>query len=268
MTRRKPGRRSARSLYVWHRYLGGIAAVFLLLLAFSGIALNHPEELGLDETFMESEWLLDTYGIRAPDKLKAFPVGDDWAALVAERVYVGGTFLPGNYTRLAGAVDLGEMSVIAVDNLVLLATREGELIDKLDGTAGVPAGISALGLTADGRVAARASHGVYLSDRDLLGWEHPREERTDIRWSVPGAPPESFKRKVSRYYRAHALSMERVLLDLHSGRAFGPRGPLLMDFAALVMIFLSLSGPWLWWRQARKLRRTHQRRAEGIDETR
>ena len=43
-------------------------------------------------------------------------------------------------------------------------------------------------------------------------------------------------------WRGKGLTVERVLLDLHSGRILGKVGPLLMDLVAVFLIVLSLSG--------------------------
>ncbi len=48
MTRHPKARSRAkllRSLYVWHRYLGLSAALFVILLSATGLALNHTELL-------------------------------------------------------------------------------------------------------------------------------------------------------------------------------------------------------------------------------
>ena len=43
-------------------------------------------------------------------------------------------------------------------------------------------------------------------------------------------------------WRGRGLTVERLLLDLHSGRILGEAGPLLMDLVAVFLIVLSLSG--------------------------
>jgi uncharacterized iron-regulated membrane protein len=53
---------------------------------------------------------------------------------------------------------------------------------------------------------------------------------------------------------APSLPLERVLLDVHSGRIFGRYGPLAMDLAALALAVLALSGIWIY---LRTLRRRH-----------
>lgn len=52
--------------------------------------------------------------------------------------------------------------------------------------------------------------------------------------------------------------MERVILDLHSGRLLGNYGVYFSDIVALLMVFLAGSGLWLW--SMRLLRERERRR--------
>ena len=47
------------------------------------------------------------------------------------------------------------------------------------------------------------------------------------------------------------LPIERLLLDLHSGRFFGRFGPWVMDAAAVLIVLLGVSGTWIWLRRRR-----------------
>jgi len=42
------------------------------------------------------------------------------------------------------------------------------------------------------------------------------------------------------------ISLERFLLDAHSGRFFGKYGVYVIDIAALLLLILSITGIWLW----------------------
>ena len=65
-------------------------------------------------------------------------------------------------------------------------------------------------------------------------------------------------------YRGYGLTLERVLLDLHSGRVLGSAGVLLVDAAAILFLLLAISGLWLWSRR-RTSTRAHRRKTERQD---
>jgi hypothetical protein len=46
-----------------HRSLGALIAIFVIILAATGILLNHSSQLKLDEEYLTWPWLLEHYGV-------------------------------------------------------------------------------------------------------------------------------------------------------------------------------------------------------------
>ena len=238
-----------RSLYQWHRLLGLCAAGFVLLLASTGLVLNHSHELALDRSHVSAAALLDWYGIQAPTQGLALMLGGRQVAQLGKRLYVDQRQLPGSYGRLLGAVASAPLLVLAVEGELVLLSPAGELVERLGSAQGLPAGIQALGHTPDGQVAVRAGHGVYVADRDILRWQ-PRPQ-TLIQWSRPQTLDAIGDLELARRYRETELTHERVLLDIHSGRIAGRFGVWLMDVMALLFLLLATTGVWLWAKRKR-----------------
>lgn len=247
MTRRHKDRSRAkllRSLYIWHRYMGLFAALFVIVLTITGLALNHTEELGLDSTTVQSNSLLDWYGIHAPDIKTAYRAGTHYVTEVADHVYWNTAEIPGVTAPLIGVVENSGLMIIAVEGRLLLFTAEGELVEQLGSAAGVPAGMQAIGLTADGNLAIRAAHGYYQTSADFLEWNETDE--LDAVWAHSEEPSLQLKQAIQASWRGSGLPMERVMLDLHSGRILGSWGVYLVDAAAILFLLLAISGVWLW----------------------
>jgi len=260
MTRHKHKKTPAKllkSLYIWHRYIGLSAAVFVILLAVTGLALNHTEELSLDSRYIDSELLLDWYGIDAPDDMNSYRVGDISITAIGNHIYWNTVRIPQAGVPLTGAVKFAGLIVIAVDTRLLLFTPDGKLVERLDGAAGVPAGMQALGLTMSGELAIHAAHGYYRTDDRFLEWHETDNLNAD--WSHTTGPSPELRAALQRAWRGTGLSLERILLDLHSGRVFGSRGVYLMDAAAVLFLCLAITGLWLWSKR-RTSARTHRRR--------
>jgi len=47
---------------------------------------------------------------------------------------------------------------------------------------------------------------------------------------------------------APSISLQRIFLDIHSGRIFGRYAFLLVDLVSLVLLILGVSGFWLYWK--------------------
>lgn len=245
MSRRRRHRK-LKSFYVWHRYMGITAAVFAILLSVTGIALNHTDELRLDESFIEAGWLLDWYGIEEPQKQSSFQVSSHWIILVGDRLYFDEEPLERHVDKLAGVIPFNDLFVVIADGDALLLTHDGDLVERLGRESGVPAGIEAIGLSPKAQLVARASHGFYTVDDGLLTWRHIEVEDDQVNWSHPGSVPEAQLAALKKHYRGTILPIERVLLDLHSGRIFSKAGPWVMDAAAVLLIALAVTGTFIW----------------------
>ena len=139
---------------------------------------------------------------------------------------------------------------IAVDQLILatadegahLFTASGDLVESIDLQAGLPGPIERLGQV-DGRAVIQSNGLLFRSDAEFAGFEpwaiSPSKE---IRWSAPSPPDAAELTALDAAWRGRGLTVERMVLDLHSGRIFDMPGVLLMDLVALCMIVLGLSG--------------------------
>ena len=257
--------RLLRSLYIWHRYIGIAAAVFVIVLTVTGLLLNHTDELQLDSDYIQSDLLLDWYGINAPGELTGFTSGPVSITAVNDQVFWGNEKLSHVSVPLAGLLVYRDLVVIAAGGGLSLYTTGGELIEKLDHVAGVPADILAIGITAQELLAVKTAQGIYLTDDSMLEWQ--RAARPKVVWSEATPVPPELKGVLETAYRGSGLPVERVLLDLHSGRILGRAGVYLVDAAAILFLLLAMSGVWLWARRRASVK-THRHKIKSIDAAR
>ena len=263
MTRhnRKPAHaKLLRSLFIWHRYIGLTSALFVILLALTGLLLNHTEDLALDSRHAESGLLLNWYGIKSPDSMITYPAGPITVTEMGTQIYWNTTPIPQAATPLMGAVVAHDLVIIGVEGQLLLFTPGGELIERLDNTSGVPAGVQSLGLDTAGDLVVRTAHGIYRADSSILHWRETADN--SIKWTVPAPPAPALRATLQQAYRGAGLTLERVLLDIHSGRILGSRGIYLVDTAALLFLVLATSGVWLWIRHHAKARKHRRSRLQ------
>lgn len=252
MTRRKKHRHIRwRSVFLWHRYLGLAAAGFVLLLALSGLLLNHSEALRLDARHVTAGWLLDWYGVSAPPPV-AYAAAGRYAAQLGDRLYLDRQEILRDAARLLGMLSLEDgLLLVALERKLLLLDGDGRLIEQLDDGAGVPAGMRRIGLDEAGRLVIDAAHGFYLTDSDFITWQE-QDTIGRVDWSTPAALPGELHAVLRHHYRGAGLSYERVLLDLHSGRILGRWGVYMIDAAAVAFVLLAVLGIWVWAARGRK----------------
>jgi len=250
VSQRRKHRVKLQSVYVWHRYVGVGAALFVVLLSFTGILLNHSDSLNLDERYLSSPTLLSWYGIKIPDHSVSFGAGKQLITQIGTQLYYGDAAVAGEYKTLLGAVVSGDMLVVATDGSLLLLTPQGDVIERIDADGGVPMGLAAIGIDAHGHPVVKAAQGVYTPDRNWLQWSRC-EDVQDIAWAAPQPTPADLRARLNQHYLGRGLSLERVLLDLHSGRMFRQAGRGIADAIAVLLIVLTISGVWTWIRHRR-----------------
>jgi len=211
--------------------------------------LNHTGALGLGKRFVETQWLLDLYHISAPEPPVAFSAGERFVSRLGDRLYLDTKELSERAERLIGGLKLGDTLLIAIPGKLLVVSPTGELIERIDGADGVPSGMNRIGLTASGQLVIRAAHGDYLADLGKLDWR--KTTTADVGWATPVTLSPELHQKLVRTYRGGGLPLERVILDLHSGRIVGQWGVYVVDGAALLFLALVITGLWMWATQRR-----------------
>jgi len=238
-----------RLFWTWHRRFGIVAALLVLVLSLTGLALNHTDFLRLDERFVTAPWVLDWYGMEAPETATTHAAAGSRITLLGDRLYLGRQILPGRFNRFAGAVASGELLAVAADDAVLIFTGDGQLVDRLGAESGVPTGVDSIGLAPEGSLVLQAGGNLYSSAIETLEWRRLDESGADVRWSTPLSLPADELEALRTDFRGRMLSMERALLDLHSGRIVGQWGTWIMDAAALLLLLLAVTGSWLWFKR-------------------
>lgn len=245
MTRKKktPGSSARR----WHRGIGVGASLFVVFLVITGLILNHAHQLGLDQQHVSPRWLLRWYGMGDAEASRNFAADGQWLSFAGSQLYLDGKAVT-TVTRGVGAVEYGDWLVAAGEKELLLLNRGGELIERLPWEFSGGAGIEAIGHDKNGALVVKSRGKAWVADGELLNWFEPTGLVPAVKWSSPEDAPAHLQQAIASHYRGKGPSLERLLLDLHSGRIFGRLGMLVYDLLALVLGFSALSGLVLWWR--------------------
>lgn len=240
-----------RYLREWHRKLGIIAALFLIFLSASGIALNHTSMLSLAHRPIQNTWLLDHYGISPPSIVHFY--GDNSLIITDNLVWLGEQLLLESTNDIIGMtlINIDEQQAIAVvsSDQLYFYTEKGELIDQLGDESNFPIGANALALTDDMLVIKSALSTTMLYNSDTFLFEKVNQ-KIKHQWILPNKVDEQVTSAAKLNYRSQYLTVERIVLDTHSGRIFGFFGVLFMDVIAVLLILLSISGLYIWLRYA------------------
>ena len=251
MARKKNQASTTRRL---HRSFGAGAAVFIIFMVLSGLAINHSNGLGLDQQRVSQNFLLSWYGLDGPDQIHSFEVGNDWISFAGSQLYLNGNSISA-VTNGVGAVAGEDMLIAAGSEELLLLGHDGTLIERIPWGQPGTGSVESIGQLENGLVVIKSNNRLWSADADLLNWQRVKDTITSPAWSHAEPAPEALSQAVTQQYRGGGPSLEQLLLDLHSGRIFGPIGVLVYDLLALTIGFLAISGLVLWLRGRRNGKR-------------
>ncbi|MDX1914587.1 MAG: PepSY domain-containing protein [Methylophilus sp.] len=234
-----------RLLRHWHARFGAIAALFFLFLATSGLALNHTDILSLSKQELNATWLTRWYGLKPSVPKMGFVLEEGYLVEADGRWLLNGQFIAHNSSAVVGALTWHDLYVVASPNILYLYTKDGQLVDKLTESALPEPKIEAIGKTAnEQQLLLKGLQKTYISE-DGLNWLPANA--SGIAWAQAKVLPADIAHRIKPLLLP-TINAERVLLDVHSGRIFGYYGPLLMDIVAIILMLLSVTGVWMYWR--------------------
>ena len=223
-----------------HRWIGLSLVVFVVYLSVTGIVLNHSGDLELERRYLDWPWLLDAYGLEVPTPAASFADTGHRATLLGERLFLDGRDTGRTETALTGMAALGPLIVVAGEQSVYLFTDAGEFVEAIDLGSSLPGPIERVGRTGD-RAVVGSGPASLQSDADVAHFEARDKESVEF-WSVATPPDAAEMAALEAAWRGRGVTVERLLLDLHSGRIARAAGPWLVDLIAVLLIVLSVSG--------------------------
>lgn len=209
-----------KALARWHRRLAIFISIWLVLLAGTGLLINHANDWGLDRKPLAGPLQQWAYGIENK--------GND----LCEPLTREGIACDQLFARLqlpVGVLLLGVRDLFLLDD-------SGQLVEKLSvrqfGLASLQAALnegSQIYLRGAGKIVQTTPD--LLDSRTLDSDTAASLEGRD--WQVAGAATDS-------------VTWERFLLDLHAARFLGPLAVIFNDLMAVLILVLAVSGLWLY----------------------
>jgi len=237
----------------WHRRIGLLCALLVLLLSVTGILLNHTASLKLSSIKIHSSIIASLYGLPTPEP-SSLAIKGQWVSHDGiQQLYLQDkTIAQCTAPLLGAALHQGLLHILCQDELLLLS-QDGELLEIITPVLGLPSDLRALTLH-NSQLLLKTATGALSADLNTLQWLPSNE--TQVQWPTPQAVPKQLSQAVNT--EAPAMDLEQLLLDLHSGRLFGSVGVFVMDMAAILLIVLSITG-FVAWYSSKQLRKGKRR---------
>ena len=244
--RRIPLKRKLRIEFLkWHRRIGVVLFLFVLLVAVSGMFINHSPDLGLDTSPLKYGWMQSLYGVEPNVSGQGFSVGEHWVSQQEGAIFWDRSKISVCDGQLLGVTHLNDIAVLCQDRLIILDS-DGQLVETIKP---LPYDFLNIGHNDNQFMFSADVSGkpaTYVLDEDSLLWLVVSNETNYLySWSAEEALPKELTLFFTEHYVVETLTWERALLDLHSGRIFGTFAIWFWDGLALLLMFLAASGLWL-----------------------
>lgn len=233
-------------LHRWHRRIGVLASVFLIWMSLSGWLLNHTGALDLARIKVHASWILQRYGIKNDMPTQEFMAAPHWLVVTPDATWFDGKIIAASLGKPLGMVASNRMIFVASAAQLHVLADDGALIDTIDASQLPIANIARIGSGCGGVAIADATK-IFASN-DGANWQ-PCD--ADIVWAI-SAPLTTAQQQQIKPLLQPGVSLERVILDLHSGRFLGAWGPYFVDALGLGLTLLALSGLWMYSQQRRR----------------
>ena len=254
--------RVKRKLRLWlhkiHRQAGILSALIITLVTLTGIVLNHIGELELDQSYPQGSIILLPYQAVIDAKPTTLSTEITWRELVisveGHRILVNDELRAAGCRTLLDAAATRDELLLMCEQQWLLLAADGKLLDIYEPSFfDIPQNFDLVAdierfYLLDSSTDRTASNSALVIDLDLF---------TTANVVLPQRLLPALQSSQVRTKINSAITWERVLLDLHSGRWFGAWGVWLFDLAAILLLILALSGTWIWLDRQMRRRSRH-----------
>ncbi len=222
-----------------HRYTGYFAIFFVLILSITGLILNRTVDLELNDKYIKSNLLALHYGIAPKTAPLHFKIKDHYLSWSSGILFLNFEKLTAFNSPPIGIISIREYYIFAARKEILLTQKNGVVIETITNFP-FDEDIASIGKNNRGKINIRVKSGLYQTDENFTKWD--RVKAKNIIWSAPLKNTKQLDQSVNNAYMGKGISLYKFILDLHSGKILGKYGSYLMDFSAIALIILSISG--------------------------
>jgi|GEM_PF-1840017 len=258
----------------WHRRIGFAASIFLFNLAITGILLNHYEELELHKKHIQSNLLLDWYGVKAPNKINCAKIKstDSGQAKnikelfsvchLGEKTYLirpdkSIDLLFSDHQQLISLVKNTHEIFLLTDGKLSIYDLQFELIDSIELTESEffqnPSDKVKAALIVEEQLLIKTTNNLYRLDESSYEFEMYNNELSPLPFKLARQifplKSEPLIQLLKDKYRSKQITQLKFIQDLHSGQILMLPGKLLTDLTGLIIMLLAISGFITWHRR-------------------
>lgn len=241
----------------WHRRIGLASSLFFFNLAVTGILLNHYESLKLHQSYIESDFLLSWYGVKAPSEISCIKRQDFSLCQIGRHLYWTNNLnqikqLNNDTTELINLYKRQSEYYLITSEQLYIYNTQFQLIDNINIMQEMSHTIIA-SAHSEQQLLLQTEKSFLLFDEDNFEFENiSTEEIGDFKASPEKKSSltiQSVTQMLKKSYQQQQITLLKFVQDLHSGQIFSLSGKIFTDITGIILILLAISGFITWQRR-------------------
>ena len=230
----------------WHRVLGIVSTLIVLITIITGLILNHSDAFDLSEKRLRNAVIRSLYGYRDPDIRAAYQTARGWITQLHVRVFLGSDEIMQREALLVGALEIQGSLLVAFADGIVEFNQGLDVVERYGSLDGLKSPLRLIGLL-DGALHIYTDAGLFEFE-PATGAFKTADADAEPKWLTSDVLPPALRDALVINYGGPGVSYEQLLLDLHSGRLFGLAGVIIVDAAGICLLLLAVTGIYLYFK--------------------
>lgn len=228
-----------------HRWIGLLSALWLLQLAVTGLMLQHADDWGLSKAYVKNATVLQWFDYGKYQV--AWDVEGQSLYQIDDRIIIDGNTSTLSAEVLSVVKD-NKLWLVATANSIIWFNQQADKVQQLDDFDGLPTPVKHINVV-KGVLKVTTDQASFSQTKtgDFAPHKYPMIESETVSRSLT----KEEKAQLLPQAFANQLSNDKVIYAIHSGMK---SIPLLNTLSALALIYLSLSGIYLFIKPSFKRR--------------
>ena len=229
-----------------HKYLGFAFSIFILHLTVTGILLTYPKTFNIEEKYISNFFILKKYNMDTHKEVYGLRNIEDEVVIIRNNIYINSQFVDKFSDEIINVLYQKNEKKIFILSKSIIGIY---FFENIDGALEIKDIISientkkikGLGQNLSDDIIFLKNDSEYYNfdNKNLIKQANIKDK--NIKWSNISKIDKKLAKHYLNIHQGNGVSFTRILTELHNGKFFGSIFTLILFFASLSLIFLTLS---------------------------
>ena len=229
-----------------HKFLGFAFSIFILHLTVTGILLTYPKTFNIEEKYISNFFILKKYNMDTHKEVYGLRNIEDEVVIIRNNIYINSQFVDKFSDEIINVLYQKNEKKIFILSKSIIGIY---FFENIDGALEIKDIISientkkikGLGQNLSDDIIFLKNDSEYYNfdNKNLIKQANIKDK--NIKWSNISKIDKKLAKHYLNIHQGKGVSLTRILTELHNGKFFGSIFTLILFFASLSLIFLTLS---------------------------